>query len=119
MAHLVGRCIRRGKVVQQRTQRQRHSTVTFDRLYRRAPASRMTAPDGLAPCDTEPEVQRLRVLDPSNGAGWLNAVARANASDDEAAKIAALSQLAQAQRVDVYWTTLIGHLTRALADTHR
>jgi hypothetical protein len=70
-------------------------------------------------CDPEPEVNRLRVLDPSNGAGWLNAVARANASDDEAAKIAALSALARAQRVDVYWTTLIVHLTRALAATRQ
>lgn len=70
-------------------------------------------------CDPEPEVERLRVLDPSNGAGWLNAVARANASDDEAAKTVALSQLARTERVDIYWTTLIVHLTRALADTHQ
>jgi hypothetical protein len=70
-------------------------------------------------CDLEPEVDRLRALDPSNGAGWLNAVARANAAGDEAAKIAALSALARAERVDVYWTTLIVHLTRALAATHQ
>jgi hypothetical protein len=69
-------------------------------------------------CDPEPEVQRLRLLDPSNGAGWLNAVTRANAADDEAAKIAALSALARTERVDIYWTTLIVHLTRALAATH-
>jgi hypothetical protein len=70
-------------------------------------------------CDPEPEVGRLRALDPSNGAGWLNAVDRANASDDEAAKIAALSALARTERVDIYWTTLIVHLTHALADTHQ
>jgi hypothetical protein len=70
-------------------------------------------------CDPAPEVERLRVLDPSNGAGWLSAVARAYASDDEAAKIAALSQLARSERVDIYWTTLIAHLTRALAATHQ
>jgi hypothetical protein len=70
-------------------------------------------------CDPEPEVERLRVLDPSNGAGWLNAVTRANASDDEAAKIAAVSGLARAERVDIYWTTLIVHLTRAVAATHQ
>ncbi len=69
-------------------------------------------------CDPEPEVERLRLLDPSNGAGWLNAVARANSSDDEAAKIAVLSELARTERVDIYWTALIVHLTRALADTH-
>jgi hypothetical protein len=72
----------------------------------------------VAACDPEPEAERLRVLDPSNGAGWLNAVTRANASDDEAARIAALSQLARSQRVDIYWTTLIVHLSRALAATH-
>jgi hypothetical protein len=70
-------------------------------------------------CDPEPEVERLRVLDPSNGAAWLNAVARANAADDEAAKIAVLSELARSERVDLYWTTLITHLTRAVADTHQ
>jgi len=70
-------------------------------------------------CDPEPEVDRLRVLDPSDGAGWLNAVDRANASDDEAAKIAALSALARAERVDVYWTTLIVHLTSAVAATRQ
>jgi hypothetical protein len=70
-------------------------------------------------CDPEPEVERLRVLDPSNGAGWLNAVARANAADDEAAKLAVLSELARSKRVDIYWTTLIVHLTRAVADTHQ
>ena len=68
-------------------------------------------------CDPDPEVERLRVLDPSNGAGWLYVLPRANASGDEAAKIAALSQLARAERVDIYWTTLIVHLTRPLADT--
>ena len=68
--------------------------------------------------DAEPEVERLRVLDPSNGAAWLHAVARANAADDEAAKIAVLSELARTERVDIYWTTLIVHLTRAVAVTH-
>jgi hypothetical protein len=70
-------------------------------------------------CDPEPEVERLRVLDPSNGAAWLNAVARAHAADDAAAKIAVLSELARAERVDIYWTTLIVHLTRAVAATHQ
>jgi hypothetical protein len=70
-------------------------------------------------CEPEPEMNRLHALDPSNGAPWVSAVAGANAADDEAARIAALSQLARAERVDVYWNTLIVHLTRALADTHQ
>jgi hypothetical protein len=70
-------------------------------------------------CDPVPEVDRLRVLDPSNGAGWLNAVTRADAADDEAAKLAVLSELARSERFDIYWTTLIVHLTRAVAATHQ
>jgi len=68
-------------------------------------------------CDPDPQEQRLRALDPSNGAGWLNAVARASASNDPAAITAALAGLTRAQRVDTYWTTLISHLTSALAAT--
>jgi hypothetical protein len=70
-------------------------------------------------CDPVPEVDRLRVLDPSNGAGWLNAVTRADAAVDEAAKLAVLSELARSERFDIYWTTLIVHLTRAVAATHQ
>jgi hypothetical protein len=68
-------------------------------------------------CDPEPHEQRLRTLDPSNGAGWLYAIARASESRDEAASRAALADLARAPRVDIYWTTLVAHLTGALADT--
>jgi hypothetical protein len=70
-------------------------------------------------CDSEPEERRLRSLDPSNGAGWLQALSRANATDDQAARNAILSALARTERVDVYWTSLIVHLTRALVDTHQ
>jgi hypothetical protein len=70
-------------------------------------------------CDSEPGEASLRALDPSNGAGWLNVVARANASNDEPATIVVLSGLARTERVDLYWTTLIVHLTRALAETHK
>jgi hypothetical protein len=73
----------------------------------------------LAPgCDSEPEERRLRALDTANGAAWINALTRANQSGDEAARIAALSGLARSERVDVYYTTLTAHLTRALAHTH-
>jgi hypothetical protein len=70
-------------------------------------------------CDSEPEELHLRALDPSNGAAGLNALARANASNDEAARIAVLSALARTERVDLYWNTLTLHLTRALADTRK
>jgi hypothetical protein len=59
----------------------------------------------------------LRTLDPSNGAGWFNALARANASDNEAEKASVLGALGRTERIDLYWTTLIVHLTRAITDT--
>ena len=70
-------------------------------------------------CDARPEELRLRALDPINGATWINAMTRANAANDEAEKMAVLSALAATERVDVYWTTLTVHLTRALAATDK
>jgi hypothetical protein len=68
-------------------------------------------------CDPEPMERRLLVLDPSNGAGWMGALARANASQDFVAVDAALAALSHSERVDIYWTTLIAHLSRAAAHT--
>jgi hypothetical protein len=73
---------------------------------------------GVPGCDPGPEELRLRNLDPSNGVVWINAMARADASNDEAEKDAVFRALARNERVDVYWTTLTVHLTRALAATH-
>lgn len=70
-------------------------------------------------CDSEREEMRLRALDPSNGAGWLNVLARANASESEDTTITVLAALGRTERVDLYWTMLIAHLTRAVADTHQ
>jgi hypothetical protein len=70
-------------------------------------------------CNPEVQELHLRDLDAANGAPWINALVRANASNDEAARIVALSALAQTDRVDIYWTTLIVHLTRALAASRK
>jgi hypothetical protein len=70
-------------------------------------------------CDPRPEELRLRALDPTNGAIWVNALARANAANDEPEKMAALAALARSERIDVYYTMLTVHLTRALAATHK
>lgn len=70
-------------------------------------------------CNTEPQELQLRALDPGNGTAWLPAVARAVGSHDEAAEAAVLSQLAATARVDIYWTTLVAHLTHVLADTKK
>ncbi len=57
--------------------------------------------------------RRLRTLDPSNGASWMGALARANASKDLVAVDAALVALSQSERVDIYYTTLLARLSRA------
>lgn len=68
-------------------------------------------------CDPKPIERRLRILDPSNGAGWLGALARADSQRDDEAKQAALAAIARSERVDVYWTSLIARLSRALEHT--
>jgi len=60
---------------------------------------------------------RLRSLDPSNGAGWLGSLARANSSQDTSGKEVALAAISHSDRVDIYWTTLIAHLSLAAAQT--
>jgi hypothetical protein len=69
------------------------------------------------PCDPEPIERHLRQLDPSNGAGWMGALARANSSRNDEAKDAALAAIGHSDRVDIYWTTLIARLSRATAQT--
>jgi hypothetical protein len=71
----------------------------------------------VSPCHPEPMEQQLLELEPSNGAGWFGALARAHASKDDEARDAALSAIAHSGRVDIYWTTLTAHLSRAAART--
>ena len=68
-------------------------------------------------CDPQPEEQKLRALSPTNGAGWLGALERAAHEKDDAAMDAALAAIAHTERVDIYWTTLIGRLSTAAART--
>lgn len=68
-------------------------------------------------CDPAPIERRLRELDPSNGAAWWAAVVRAAATNDSPATDAALAAISHSQRLDIYWTTLIAHLSRAVAAT--
>jgi hypothetical protein len=69
---------------------------------------------GSPPCDPDPMERRLRDLDPTNGAGWINALARASSSKNDEAKEAALMSISHSDRVDIYWTTIIAHLWRAI-----
>ncbi len=68
-------------------------------------------------CDPEPIERRLRELDPTNGAGWIGALTRANASKNDDARDAALAAIGRSDRVDIYWTTLIARLSRATEHT--
>jgi hypothetical protein len=69
------------------------------------------------PCNPEPIERRLRELDPSNGAGWVGALARANSSKNDEAKEAALTAISHSDHLDIYWTTIIAHLWRAIDGT--
>jgi hypothetical protein len=73
----------------------------------------------LPSCDPAPIEHRLRELDPTNGAGWWGALARAGAAHDTEGVDAALTEISHAERLDIYWTTLIAHLSRAVAKTKK
>jgi hypothetical protein len=70
-------------------------------------------------CDPVPIERRLRELDPSNGAGWWGALVRASAANDAQGVDAALAAISRTDRVDIYWTTLVARLSRAVAATKR
>jgi hypothetical protein len=72
---------------------------------------------GITSCDPAPIERRLRELDPSNGAGWLGALARPNSSKNNEATDAELAAIGHSDRVDIYWTTLIARLGRATEQT--
>jgi hypothetical protein len=66
-------------------------------------------------CKPEPLEAHLRQLDPANGITWIFALGRAMRANDAAGTSAALAGLAQAQRVDLFWTGLVSHMTAAIA----
>ena len=69
-------------------------------------------------CEPEPFEARLRKLDPKNGSVWLGVLARAQARHDARAEQSVLEAMSQAERFDVYWTTLVWRLATALAQTN-
>lgn len=73
----------------------------------------------LPPCNPTPLEQRLRELDPTNGAAWWAAMARAAVTHDSEGTDTAIAAISHSQRVDIYWTTLIAHLSRAVANTKK
>jgi len=73
----------------------------------------------LRSCDPSPIEHRLRELDPTNGAGWWGAMSRAGAAHDSEGADVALAAISHSDRVNIYWTTLIAHLSRAIAKTKK
>jgi hypothetical protein len=69
-------------------------------------------------CEAEQAEAQLRKLDPKDGAVWLGLLARAQARHDARAEQSLLEALSQAERYDVYWTTLVWRLTTALAQAN-
>ncbi|HEX9139974.1 MAG TPA: hypothetical protein VF848_09305 [Steroidobacteraceae bacterium] len=65
-------------------------------------------------CDAKPVEARLRLLDPTNGAGWMQSLAVARLASDAAAAQAALVAIGQSGQIRFYWTTLVSHLARAM-----
>ncbi|MGH8298890.1 MAG: M56 family metallopeptidase [Steroidobacteraceae bacterium] len=68
----------------------------------------------IAHCDVAALDDRLRTLDPGNGAAWLDALATAAKAKDPAGVDAALAAIGRAARVDTYGNPLIAHLGEAL-----
>ncbi|MHB1869348.1 MAG: M56 family metallopeptidase [Steroidobacteraceae bacterium] len=66
------------------------------------------------PCDRAGLDARLRALDPDNGVGWLDALAKAAKHNDRAGIDAALAAIGRTSRVDTYYTHLTAQLTSAL-----
>jgi hypothetical protein len=105
------------------TRHRNHSLTLFDRAVAASPGRPeivwLQAQNCRATpqCDPEPMERKLRELDPPNGAGWLGALARADSQNDAGARDVALAALGHSQRVDIYWTTLIAGLSRAVAQT--
>ena len=73
----------------------------------------------VASCDPLPIQSRLRDVDPSNAAGWVGELVRADSSDDAEAKDAALVAIGHSDRFDMYWTTLISRLSEAVIHVHK
>jgi hypothetical protein len=62
-------------------------------------------------CEAEPIEAQLRKIDPSTGAVWLGPLARAQARKDSRTEEQILEVMTKAAHFNVYWTTLVAHLT--------
>ena len=67
-------------------------------------------------CDRKPIDSQLRALDPDNGVTWLTALADARKDAAEIDRL--LGQIAGSKKVDLYWNSLLGHLSAAVVATN-
>jgi hypothetical protein len=65
-------------------------------------------------CDAESYESKLRKLDAGNGVVWLGALARAQSRRDAQAEQQILQAMGQAERIDLYWNTLLWRLASAV-----
>jgi hypothetical protein len=68
-------------------------------------------------CDPAPLESHLLQLDPQNGVVWTYALMRADRAKDPAARATAFYGLAQARRIDLYWSPIVSHMVAAGAGT--
>jgi hypothetical protein len=73
----------------------------------------------LPPCNPAPAERRLRELDPANGAAWWAEMTRAGSAHDAEGVDIGLAAISHSDRVDIYWTALIAHLSRVVANTKK
>lgn len=69
-------------------------------------------------CEPEQYEARLRKLDPKNGSVWLGPLGRAQGRHDTRTEQSLLEAMSQAERYDVYWTTLVWRLGAAIAQAN-
>jgi len=65
------------------------------------------------------EGESAAIFRPTNGFGWMGALARATAAKDDAARLVALAAIGRSQRFDIYWTSLNARLALAAIRTKK
>ena len=68
-------------------------------------------------CEPESVEAQVRKLDPESGTVWLGPLARAQARKDARTEEQILEVMTKASHFNVYWTTLVAHLTPPVSRT--
>jgi len=65
-------------------------------------------------CDAKPIVAKLRALDASNAASWMDPLEQQTQTRDDAEADALVKAMAESVRFDIHWNSIVLHLTNAL-----